>query len=95
MFRLENKTKEFAEKVNILQQVPVLHEVDKATDKVLFKLGESHAILRYLARTYSCPEHWYPAVDLKKRAKIDTYLDEHHTFLRASCSELFKKLIFP
>lgn len=37
--------------------------------------------MRYLCRKYSLPDHWYPS-DNKKRAKIDEYLDWHHTNLR-------------
>ena len=59
-----------------------------------FSLGESHAILRYLADTRGVPDHWYPA-DPRKRAQVDMYLDQHHSFLRVGLSHSFLTLINP
>jgi len=67
------KKPEFAE-VNPFIRVP-------AIDDDGFKLFESHAILRYIARTRKVPDHWYPS-DPKKVAYIDAYLDWHHTGTR-------------
>jgi len=64
---------EFAE-INPFAKVPTI-------DDNGFKLFESHAILRYLARTRKVPDHWYPS-DPKKVAYIDAYLDWHHTGTR-------------
>jgi hypothetical protein len=38
--------------------------------------------MRYLAKTFNVPEQWYPRNDHKKTAKIDEYLDYHHTGTR-------------
>ena len=51
-----------------------------------FVLFESHAILRYLQGKYGKTDHWYPSTDLAKRAKIDQYLDWHHTNLRVNAT---------
>ena len=57
-----------------------------------FILYESHAIMRYLHETRKCPDHCYPK-DPIKRAKIDQYLDWHHTNLRVGVGyQVFKKL---
>ena len=58
--------------------MPAIKETKDGED---FILGESHAILRYLADTRGAADNWYPK-DLKKRAKVDEYLDSHHTDLR-------------
>ena len=58
-------------------------------------MGESHAIMRYLAMSRQVADHWYPK-DLRKRAKVDEYLDMHHTYLRqGSGAYIFKKLFAP
>ena len=58
-------------------------------------MGESHAILRYLADSRGVPEHWYPR-DIKKRAAVDMYLDQHHSYLRQGVGGyIFKKLFSP
>ena len=54
-------------------QIPVMQDGD-------FVLSGSHAIFRYLARKFKVADHWYPK-DLKSRAKLEQYLDWHHTFL--------------
>ena len=46
-----------------------------------FALSESAAILAYLAREFSVPDHWYPS-DLRQRALVDQYLHWHHTNTR-------------
>ena len=51
--------------------------------------------MRYLAQTRLVDDHWYPA-DPVKRAKVDEYLDLHHTFLRMGSGQyIFKKLFAP
>ncbi|KAK9698604.1 hypothetical protein RND81_08G116600 [Saponaria officinalis] len=60
--------------INPTKKVPAIAHGD-------FTLFESHAILIYLASTYQVPDHWYPA-DLRKRAKLHSVLDWHHTNLR-------------
>ena len=61
-------------------------------------LKESHAILRYLARAYDAPNHWYYHKDdsiesLQIRSKIDEYLDWHHTNLRQGIYGQIKKTL--
>jgi len=84
----DHKKPEYKE-VNPFEKVP-------AIDDDGFTLFESHAILRYLHRIHKTPDHWYPS-DPKKVAKIDAYLDWHHTGLRKSISYLiwFAKIEFP
>ncbi|GAB2302257.1 Glutathione S-transferase theta-1 [Dionaea muscipula] len=61
-----------------------------------FKLFESHAILIYLATAFpGVADHWYPA-DPKKRAKVHSALDWHHSNLRrGSVGMIFNKLLAP
>ena len=75
-------------KLNPTKQIPVMVDGD-------FVLSESHTIMRYLACSQKCDDHWYPS-DLKKRALVDQYLDWHHTNLRTGCHlYLTKKIIYP
>ena len=72
-----------------------MQEINENTGET-FTLSESHTILRYLSLSRSCPDHWYPANDLRQRALIDNYLDEHHNFLRQGVGMyIFKKLFSP
>ena len=81
-------------KLNPAKQVPFLREEDLRTGEVLV-LSESHAMMRYLARSRGCADHWYPA-DIRKRSKVDEYLDQHHNFLRQGVGTYcFKKLFGP
>ena len=60
-----------------------------------FNLSESHAIMRYLATSRKCDDHWYPA-DPRKRARIDEYLNWHHLNIRMGCGVLFfRKYVMP
>ncbi|XP_057518837.1 glutathione S-transferase T1-like [Amaranthus tricolor] len=59
---------------NPLKKVPAISHGN-------FTLFESHAILTYLACWFLVPDHWYPS-DLRKRAKIQSVLDWHHSNLR-------------
>lgn len=53
------------------------------TDAEHFTLGESHAIMRYLCRKYQAQcKQFYPIDNFAKCAKIDEYLDFHHTNTR-------------
>ena len=54
---------------------------DSAEGEEDFILAESCTILRYLADTRGAADNWYPK-DLKKRARVDAYLDSHHSGLR-------------
>ncbi|XP_067861565.1 glutathione S-transferase theta-1-like [Heptranchias perlo] len=73
-------SKEFG-KVNALRQVPAIKDGD-------FTLAESLAILKYLARKYQTPDHWYPA-DLQKRARVDEYLAWQHMTIRYQGTRIF------
>ena len=79
MFKGEHLTEDFA-KINPAKQIPVLQEIDEGSGET-FTLSESHAILRYLADSRGVADHWYPR-NLRKRAKVDQYLDSHHGALR-------------
>ena len=97
VFKFQHMDDEFT-KINPAQKVPAIQEVDTKTGKVLLNLGESHAILRYLAATRRSlvPEHWYPSKDLEQQAYINEYLDRHHTWLRQGSGGLvFKKCFSP
>ena len=95
MFKGEHMKPPFSVEVNPAKQLPALQEIDEATGQVRLTLSESHAILRYLATTRGCPDHWYPA-DLRRRAVVNHYLDEHHNFLRQGVGQYaFKKLFAP
>ena len=63
------RTAEYA-KINPLQKVPALQEVDKTTGEVVFTLTETHAIMRYLATVCKVSDHWYPE-EPRKRARVD------------------------
>lgn len=51
-----------------------------------FKLAESIAILRYLAREFDVPDHWYPRHS-RQRARVDEYLEWQHANTRLHCAE--------
>ena len=81
--------------INPAKQIPAMQEIDERTGQTL-TLSESHAILRYLVRSRGLADHWYPQEDLRQRAKVDQYLDEHHNFLRQGVGAYcFKKLFAP
>ena len=79
--------------VNPTEQIPAVEEVDESTGKVVFTMRESHAILRYLCDSRFLPEHWYPH-DLRKRALVDMYLDQHHSYLRQGVAGQVLKKVF-
>jgi glutathione S-transferase len=58
-----------------------------------FHLGESHTIMRYLCASRNLPDHYYPS-DIKKRAKVDYWLDWHHMNLRHGSLRLIRANIF-
>ncbi|XP_022085854.1 glutathione S-transferase theta-1-like [Acanthaster planci] len=71
--------------INPLGKVPFIVDDD-------FKLGESMTILRYLARKYKVADHWYPD-DLQAQAKVNRYLDWHHTGIRKASIDVFHDMI--
>ncbi len=78
LINLEHRSQEFRQ-INPNMKVPAITDVD--TNGVKFNLSESHAILRYLHDRYGTADHWYPK-DPIKRAKVNEYLDWHHSALR-------------
>jgi glutathione S-transferase len=86
----EHKKPEYL-RVHPLGKVPAIEDLN--TNLCLF---ESHAILRYLAQQYHAPEHYYPSNNFVLRAKIDQYLDWHHSNTRASLARYFQvKFLMP
>eukprot|EP00008_Paramoeba_atlantica_P004194 CAMPEP_0201478600 /NCGR_PEP_ID=MMETSP0151_2-20130828/3391_1 /ASSEMBLY_ACC=CAM_ASM_000257 /TAXON_ID=200890 /ORGANISM="Paramoeba atlantica, Strain 621/1 / CCAP 1560/9" /LENGTH=226 /DNA_ID=CAMNT_0047859715 /DNA_START=118 /DNA_END=798 /DNA_ORIENTATION=- len=85
----EHKSPDFL-KINPNGTVPAYSETSE--DGEVFSIGESHTILRYLASLDGAPSHWYPK-DLKKRAKVDEYLDWHHTHTRKGVPFFFHKYV--
>lgn len=84
----------YSTKVNPAKQIPAMQEENLQTGEV-FVLSESHAILRYLAVSRGCPDHWFPR-DLRKQAAMNEYLDQHHNLLRQGVGVYaFKKLFAP
>jgi glutathione S-transferase len=66
-------------------KVPAI--VDPETN---IKLAESHAIMRYLCRKYPTQAgSWYGNNDYLKQARIDEYLDFHHSNTRKCHYYLF------
>ena len=86
------KKPEFA-KINPMKKIPAMQEIDERTGEV-FNLAESHAILRYLACSRGCADHWYPS-NLRKRALVDQYLDQHHSVLRVGVTMSALTLTMP
>ncbi|VEN52334.1 unnamed protein product [Callosobruchus maculatus] len=84
----EHLTEEFREKHSKFQKVPFIHHDD-------FRLTESVAIVRYLAREYHVKEHWYPQ-EIRAQARVDEYLEWNHLNVRAGCARyFFDKLMGP
>lgn len=81
----EHRNEEFR-KINPFRRVPVI-------DDNGFVLTESVAILKYLAKKYKAPSHWYPENDALTTARIDEYMNWQHQNLRQNCAMLFQNLI--
>lgn len=75
----EHTTPEYLQNVNRFGKVPAI------VDGKNFKLAESIAILRYLAREFTVPDHWYPR-DSRRRARVDEYLEWQHSNTRLHCA---------
>jgi len=74
--------------VNPFQKVPALEHDG-------FRLTESVAMLRYLAREFQVPDHWYPK-DSKLQARVDEYMSWQHLNMRMYGSMVFQhKLLIP
>lgn len=73
----EHLTNEYAQNVNPFKKIPAIVTND-------FKLSESVAIYRYLAKEYKIDDAWYPK-DIHKRARVDEYLEwQHVSFAKAT-----------
>ncbi|CAG7720509.1 unnamed protein product, partial [Allacma fusca] len=82
----EQHTDEYT-KVNKFQKVPAIVHDD-------FQLAESIAILRYLARTFSVDDHWYPK-DVRGQARVDEFLAWQHIGLRVPLTRYILAVIKP
>ena len=96
MRRLEHKSDEYM-KINPQGKIPAVQEVDELTGEV-FDMYESKTVMRYLCDSRSkdvIPDHWYPE-DLRRRARVDEYLDSHfYHFQSKSGLYIFKKVHTP
>ncbi|XP_052872752.1 glutathione S-transferase theta-2-like [Anopheles cruzii] len=81
--KFENKTDQYRANVNRFGKVPCIAENGD------FRLAESVAIYRYLAREYDAASHWYPLGDSLRQARIDEYLSWQHLNVRAAVSLYF------
>ncbi|KAG7209023.1 hypothetical protein KM043_015188 [Ampulex compressa] len=69
------------QKIHPFKKVPAIEHND-------FKLIESVAILRYVAREFKVADHWYPT-ESKSQAKVDEYLEWQHMNTRLHCAAYF------
>lgn len=75
-------------KINPRSQVPAISDNG-------FVLAESHAIMKYICATRKVDDHWYPA-DPRERARVEEYLNWHHTNIRLGAgSYFFRKYVMP
>jgi len=58
----------------------------------MFCIGEACAILTYLARKHSVPDHWYP-VELRAKTKVDAALHWQQRALRAPADRLLAERV--
>ena len=87
VLKLEQYSTEF-KKINPNAKVPAISDQGGRIN-----IFESHTILRYLHESRQCADHWYPK-DLRKRAKVDEYLDWHHNGLRLGAGGyVFRKYV--
>ncbi|EEB17125.1 GSTD1-5 protein, putative [Pediculus humanus corporis] len=77
----EHKTQEYIDNVHPFGKIP-------AIDDNGFKMIESIAIIRYLARKYNVDDHWYPK-DIEKQARVDEFLEWQHMSERIPLSLFF------
>jgi len=70
----EQKTPDY-EKVNRFRKIPAIVHED-------FHLAESVAIFKYLSKTFSVADHWYPK-DVKQQARVDEFMAWQHLGLRS------------
>ena len=71
-----------------MKKVPAITDSDNN-----LQLAESHSIMRYLALKFpDNVNNWYPIKDIARRAKIDEYMDFHHTNTRKCANLIFNSL---
>lgn len=75
-------------KINPFQEFPAILHND-------YNLWESPAIITYLSEVFNTDNQWYPK-DLKKRARINSYLHWHHASVRTPILDYYRaKTTFP
>jgi glutathione S-transferase len=84
----DQRSDEFS-KINPDRKVPAIRDPENG-----FTLFESHAIMRYLANSSSLPDNFYPK-DYIQRAKVDSYLDWHHSNTRKAGWLIFNTMVAP
>ena len=89
LFKGEHKKPEYLD-VFPLGYVPSMEDLREENKG--FVLGESNAIMKYLCNTFEVADHFYPK-DAKTRARIDMYLDGHHTKIRGIVKVLVPKAL--
>ncbi|KAK9710564.1 Glutathione S-transferase, N-terminal domain [Popillia japonica] len=88
LHKAEHLTDKYKNEISRFQKVPVI-------DHDGYKLTESIAILRYLAREKGLPENIYPT-DSKEQARVDEFLEWQHNNLRLFCAMFFQlKYLLP
>ncbi|GFN99433.1 glutathione s-transferase theta-1 [Plakobranchus ocellatus] len=73
-------------KINPFSLVPVI-------DDDGFKLTESIAIVKYMIQKRGLPDHWFPAQNFKKQARVEEYLLWYHINTRFPAALLFQHLL--
>ncbi|CAL4183473.1 unnamed protein product [Meganyctiphanes norvegica] len=82
----EHKSEEYL-KIHPFGTVPAVRDED-------LTIIESCTALRYIASKYDTSGKWYPS-DLKARARVDEFLDWHHTTLRKHAVGYFLGVVGP
>ena len=82
----DTRTEEFRKNVNPNGVVPVIEHDGE-------KIYESATIVRYLLDCFQGDETLLPRSDLKKRAKVDYWLDWNNTTARVQCGETLMELV--
>lgn len=85
MFKGEHKSESYL-KIHPFGTVPAVQDED-------ITIIESCAALRYISSKYDKSGQWYPT-DLAARARVDEFLDWHHSTLRKHVIGYFYNLVF-
>ncbi|KAL4491376.1 hypothetical protein ABPG72_008032 [Tetrahymena utriculariae] len=89
--KLEHRTPEY-KKMFPAAKLPGMSDTLESGEQ--FNLFESHAIMRYLADRYN-KSNLYPRGNIQLKAKVDSYLDWHHTNTRKCAPYLFDQYFAP